>query len=378
MQQALKHLADGFARLLHERLIWFVTGSYLLAAIIPGPGLWIKDVSLGTFSISGVRIHASLPLAMLAALLFNAGLSVDTQQIRRLLQQPIALITGLAANLIVPVGFVFVVALTMASWHDKDAMQIILVGLAFIVSMPVAGSSAAWSQNTDGSLALSLGLVLFSTLLSPLTTPLVLHAVSKITSGDYARDLDQLASQGVGSILWIWVVLPSILGILVRATLVGKNMAGLKPHLEAANNINLLLLNYSNAAAALPQCFNVSNLYFFPAILAVTATLCVLTFSTGALLAKTLRLNHEQRTSMIFGLGMNNNGTGLVLASTLLSHHPLVLLPIILYNLIQHLVAGLVNRLLLRNAGGEHERSPGICRQAAADRLPAEVEASAK
>ncbi len=52
----------------------------------------------------------------------------------------------------------------------------------------------------------------------------------------------------------------------------------------------------------------------------------------------------------MFGLGMNNNGTGLVLASMTLAAHPLVLLPIIFYNLVRHLVAGAVAMLLSRPA----------------------------
>jgi BASS family bile acid:Na+ symporter len=47
---------------------------------------------------------------------------------------------------------------------------------------------------------------------------------------------------------------------------------------------------------------------------------------------------------------MNNNGTGLVLASMALADHPRVLLPVIFYNLVQHLVAGCVDRLLSRSA----------------------------
>ena len=50
----------------------------------------------------------------------------------------------------------------------------------------------------------------------------------------------------------------------------------------------------------------------------------------------------------MFGLGMNNNGTGLVLASMALADHPRVMLPIIFYNLVQHLVAGVVDRLIGR------------------------------
>ena len=50
----------------------------------------------------------------------------------------------------------------------------------------------------------------------------------------------------------------------------------------------------------------------------------------------------------MFGLGMNNNGAGLVLASLTLSDHPGVMLPIILCNLIQHFVASLIDKMLSR------------------------------
>jgi BASS family bile acid:Na+ symporter len=47
---------------------------------------------------------------------------------------------------------------------------------------------------------------------------------------------------------------------------------------------------------------------------------------------------------------MNNNGTGLVLASMTLADHPRVLLPIIFYNLVQHLVAGTVDHFVFRRS----------------------------
>jgi BASS family bile acid:Na+ symporter len=63
------------------------------------------------------------------------------------------------------------VSLVMAAWHSNGEVQNILVGLALVASMPIAGSSTAWSQNASGDVTLSFGLVLGSTLLSPLTTP---------------------------------------------------------------------------------------------------------------------------------------------------------------------------------------------------------------
>jgi len=45
-------------------------------------------------------------------------------------------------------------------------------------------------------------------------------------------------------------------------------------------------------------------------------------------------------------LGMNNNGTGLVLASLTLSSYPNIMVPIIFYNLLQHIVAGTVYQIM--------------------------------
>src|SRR4051794_37920446 len=64
---ALSHLA-------HKHLIWLVVGSYALAALCPGPGLWVRGVALGEARLFGERAGLSLPVVMLAVLLFNAGL----------------------------------------------------------------------------------------------------------------------------------------------------------------------------------------------------------------------------------------------------------------------------------------------------------------
>jgi len=54
---------------------------------------------------------------------------------------------------------------------------------------------------------------------------------------------------------------------------------------------------------------------------------------------------------------MNNNGTGLVLASIALAQYPTVMIPVIFYNLIQHLVAGVVECVWCRKSGERHGRN---------------------
>lgn len=76
--------------------------------------------------------------------------------------------------------------------------------------------------------------------------------------------------------------------------------------------------------------------------MSVTGSLCVVAFASGWILGRLLGIEAAARTSLMFGLGMNNNGTGLVLASIALSSHPDVMLPVIAYNLIQQVVAASV------------------------------------
>jgi hypothetical protein len=184
-----KHFVASLSHFIHQQFIWFLVGSYTVAAFFPALGLWMRDVSLGEITLVHERTRLSLPALMLALLLLNAGLGVQICQLSNLLRSPWILASGLGANLLIPIGFILAVTQGMRFWHNPDEVQNILVGLALVASMPIAGASTAWSQNANGNVALSLGLVLFSTFLSPLTTPLALHSVGFVASGDYAQPM---------------------------------------------------------------------------------------------------------------------------------------------------------------------------------------------
>ncbi len=325
-------------------LLLLMIGSYLVAAGWPALGLWIRDVRVAQVGLAGSKTTISLSMLMLASLLLNAGLGVKLSRVREILRRPRILGAGLAANLIVPIVFIMVITRAMAGWHNADEVQNILVGLALVASMPIAGSSTAWTQNADGELALSLGMVLFSTLLSPITTPLALHSVGLMATGDYAEDLHELAAGGTGTFLTVCVLAPSLIGIGVRLVAGEARVAAAKSPLKLINSAILLVLNYSNASVSLPQAFADPDPDFLALTLGVVVGLCILAFTAGWLIAQFLRTTPSQRTALVFGLGMNNNGTGLVLASMSLADHPRVMLPIIFYNLVQHLIAGVVDR----------------------------------
>jgi BASS family bile acid:Na+ symporter len=347
------HSAGGrVAHFIHHNFLWFLLGSYAVASVFPAPGLWLRDVSLGELTLGGGTTRLSLSMLMLSFLLLNAGLAVEPSQLKSLFQKPLTLVSGLAANLLIPIAFIFGVTLLMQMWHNHDEVQNILVGLALVASMPIAGSSTAWSQNANGNMALSLGLVLCSTLLSPLTTPIALHSVGLMTTGDYSEDLHELASGGTNAFLAVSVILPSILGIALHAMLGKARVAVAKPYLKLGNFAVLFLLIYSNASISLPQAVRQPDYDFLAVMFVIAVGLCSFAFSAGWVISRLLNAGQGERTSLMFGLGMNNNGTGLVLASMALADHPTAMLPIIFYNLVQHLVAGGVDRLMLRERPG--------------------------
>jgi BASS family bile acid:Na+ symporter len=315
----------------------------VLGARAPRFGALLRDVNVGSLHVGGGEIVLSLPMLMLGLLLVVAGLGTNSRALKDTIRRPGLLLAGLTANVVYPIAFAGLVSIVLGAWHRGDQVENILVGLAMIGAMPIAGSSTAWTQNAEGNLALSLGLVLASTLLSPWLTPFGLHAVGTVTHGDYAKDLHELARHGSGAFVALAVVVPSLLGIGLRVLVGSKRAVRVMPVLKTLNLVDLLLLNYSNAAVALPQVVHRPDWDFLALSLAITTTMCVGAFLVGWLIPRLRRADRADQTAMMFGMGMSNNGTGLVLASAALADHPLVLLPIILYNLVQQIGAGIVD-----------------------------------
>ena len=171
-----------------------------------------------------------------------------------------------------------------------------------------------------------------------------------MASEEFEKVLQGLAVYGSGAFLGLWVVLPSLLGIAVRLIIAEDWVVGGMPYMKFINSIVLLLLNYSNAAVSLPQAIADQDYDFLAVTLVISAGLCLTLFAAGYGMSRLLKLDRTERVSLMFGLGMNNNGTGLVLASLALSSYPNIMVPIILYNLVQHIAAGTVNEVMNRKA----------------------------
>jgi BASS family bile acid:Na+ symporter len=368
-------------RFLSGWLLAMLIGVYVLAVFLPEGGWWAREATLGAFPLQSERTPVTLTMALLALMLFSAGLNIPLAQVRQLLREPAILVVGFFANMAVPVLYIFGVSLILRACSDLAAGQGVLLGLALVASMPIATSSAAWSQTSNGNLAVTLGLILGSTVLSPLTTPVVLHAANWLTGGALSDGLSVLAEAGLSMSLVVFVLLPSLLGVGLRWLLGDLRVGRVSPTLKLASCVILLFLNYTYASGSLPGIVAQPNWAFLMLAGSVALGMCVLTFAAGWALARLMRADAGQRTALMFGLGLNNNGAGLVLASLVLARLPEVMLIAFLYTLIQHVVAGVVQRFNqpISSIGGDNRstgrRSP-LRRTVARSRLPASATSS--
>jgi BASS family bile acid:Na+ symporter len=340
-------LADLIFRFAHRRLIWCLAGCYCLGAFWPGAGIWIREFQIASPLLHGMS--PSLLSVMLGLLLLNAGLGLDREHLIHLRRRWPVMIAALVAGILLPLAYLLALS-SLPGFVDAATRLPLLLGIAVIAAMPIAGSSAAWSQNADGNMAMSLGLVLVSTLLSPLVAYGVLQFLSEILADQGGEDTIEFASQMAAAFLALWVIVPALIGIVIRRSLGPARTKRLMHHVKLANLINLLLLNYSNASLALPSLVERPNWSLLVTAVLVVLGLAVVSFGGATAISRMFREQRPERASLFFGLGMRNNGAGLVLVATVVPEPEIVLLPIILYNLIQHLGAGIVDRYLLGDA----------------------------
>lgn len=152
-------------------------------------------------------------------MLFSAGLQVPVRELGRVVRRPSALLAGLALHLAIPLLVVPLVAVLLHASPDSDGGSGLVTAVILIVAMPIVAGATVWTGKGDGDQPTMVGLVLASTLLSPLTTPLVIELLSPLLSGGYADSLAARVHTAGGGFTLVGVVLPSAAGILVRLTL---------------------------------------------------------------------------------------------------------------------------------------------------------------
>ncbi|MET7684936.1 sodium-dependent transporter [Streptomyces sp. NPDC005423] len=329
--------------LLRRRLGPAVAVTYAAAAVLPAPGLWLRRPH--PLDAAGLgELAFCVPQLLLALVLFSAGCQVPPHGLRLLLRRPAALVAGLVLHVLVPLLIVPGVALALRASPDQDGGSGMLAAMILVVAMPVAAGATVWTAKGDGDQPTAVGLVLASTLVSPLTVPVTLAVLSPLLKGDYAGRLAPVGHSAGHAFALTSVLLPCAAGLLARLALPRPAGEALLRGTVPAALAGSLLLTYVNASGVLGPFLLHPRPVLLAGALAVAATVCGLSFTLGRAAVRVLRLDARTGASVTLACGMNNSSASAVLITTALPDRPHVLLPVLAYGLLQKMAAGRVVR----------------------------------
>jgi BASS family bile acid:Na+ symporter len=263
------------------------------------------------------------------------------------LQRPLRLIIATVAVWLAPALLVVVAGSIVPLLVAEQDATAALVGLTLVATMPVANSSTGWTQNAAGNLALSLALVVLSISLCPLVTPQLLSALGMTLTASERAYCEALVDRFSGEFFILWVIIPTLAGFACRRLMTPPRVERVRDQFVLASAGALLVLNYINAAIALPY-VRESGVRVFAITFALALAVCTVGLVAGWLIARLLRLPQDMRTALLYGLSMKHTGLALVLAASVLANQPIAILMIVLATLTQHLCAAFVQRFLLR------------------------------
>ncbi|SHI56481.1 sodium-dependent transporter [Streptomyces sp. 3214.6] len=330
--------AERAASWLRRRLGRAVVLAYTAALLLPGPALWLRRPH--AVPAAHLTLHTA-PL-LLSLVLFSAGLQVPVRALGRLLRRPKALLAGLVLHLAIPLAVVPFVAFLLRRTPDTDGGSGLLTAMILVVAMPVAAGATVWTDKGDGDQPTMVGLVLASTLLSPLTTPLLLETLAPLLSGGYAHTLAVTGRSAERGFALTAVVLPCATGLLGALVLPTRWLGPLVRTVAPSAMAGSLVMTYVNAGGALGSVLTRPRPLLIAAALAVAALVCLLSFTLGRVAARALRLEAGVASSLTLACGMNNSTATAVLLTASLPGKPHLLLPVLAYGLLQKTAASRV------------------------------------
>jgi BASS family bile acid:Na+ symporter len=339
-----------------QHFLWLLLTSYALAAFWPAPGLAMRNWKWSPHAYSNLPV--SIPLVLLAVMLFSAALLTDLSHVRVVSHHPLVLCSALLAVWLGPAILVIIAGWIVPLVFDGAATSGLLVAFALVAAMPVANSSVGWTQNARGNLALSLALVVLSISLSPWVTPNLLSVLGMSLSPRERLYIEALVTEFSGTFFIMWVILPTAAGFAVRYLMTPARIENSRSWIVLSSAAALLVLNYINSALALPKVFDSpTSLLLATAVLA--ASLSVIGLILGWSISRVLHFKPETRAALMFGLSMKHTGLALILAAAVLKDEPLAILLIALATLLQHLLAGVTQWLMNVKDAGDRMQGAG-------------------
>lgn len=263
-------------------------------------------------------------IPILTLLMFELGLNLKLQDFKLFKDRPKPVLAGLIGQIVV---------LPALAWLIGWALHlepVFLIGFVLIACCPGGSSSNVFSMLAKGDVALSVSLTACSSIITLFTVPLILEWVTTAASStvDVHLPVGNLVVQNI-----VLMLVPIIVGIAVR-----KKWGG------AAEKIHKVL-----SKIAFPALIFLATVFFIKNREAIIANfgqlglsitvLILLAMASGVVLSRSMRLNTQERRTIVIEIGMQNAAQAITIASS-----PLVFgddryaIPAIIYALMMNIL----------------------------------------
>ena len=333
----------ALAERIRRNLLWLLLPTYLLAYLLPGPGVFAAGLNWGEGLPEAASVR--LPMLLVALLLLNAALQVDLTELRGVLQRSRDLLVSVVSVWVGP-ALVVLFASFLLTFLESDRGGSLLLGMILVAAMPVANSSTGWTEQSGGSLSWALTLVVFSILLCPIVTPGLVRLLGLSLSSAEASSVEHAIHKFSGVTFILWVLAPTITGMLIRRAVGAARIAPFRAYLHLSTSGTILLLNYLNGALVFDtsQPEHTLDTRLLIASVCGACAICLSGVIVAQLVSALLGWSDRERLALKFALSMKHTGLALGLALAVLADHRDALVLILMATPIQHFMAGLVSR----------------------------------
>lgn len=212
----------------------------------------------------------------------------------------------------------------------------LIAGLVLIAVLPVAVTSAVWTDLAHGNLPFTLSIITLTTLLAGVITPTAMTLV--------AGTLIAFDAMGLVLDLVKTVIIPVVVGLFVRQ-LLPRFAQRIRPALNLLVKVNIVITLAINAAVMKPLLGDMGAKVFW--IVGAVFMLVAFSYLAGYMFGGILfRGDRKTRISTAYVCGMRNNGAGIVIASAYFP--PLVALPVIMSILLQQPIATIIRTFTVK------------------------------
>jgi predicted Na+-dependent transporter len=212
-----------------------------------------------------------------------------------------------------------------------------ITGIVLSMVIPTGVTSVIWVSIYKGNIPLTLSIILFDTILSPVIVPFCLSfLIGEKIEMDFLGMMQGLVGM---------IVLPSLLGMLLNQYIKGTMTKRLSTSLAPFSKISLGIVVMLNGAIVAPYLrdVNLKLIGITVMVFVIAATGYLFSF----LIAKLIRSDRNTIVSMTFSGGMRNISAGAVIAVTYFS--PAVAVPVVVGMLFQQVLASFAGYFLARH-----------------------------